>query len=181
VRQGTLGLFAVPVIAFLLACGAGGGSGTTTEAGTGQSAAADAAKPAVATVAVGQPLTMNRNILGTKTSATITVSNPRYGVKSGNQFQKAEKGQFIVVDVAVQVIEGKLTLTQGSFKLVGADGTVYDTTLPVVEPDLGFSELAAGQKTSGAITFDAATGAQTGGKIALTDLMADGDAGYWTL
>jgi hypothetical protein len=180
VHKRVLSLLAIPALALVLACGAGQ-SGTTSEAGTGQSVAADAAKPAVATVAVGQPLTMNRDIFGSKTSATITVSNPRYGVKSGNQFQKAEKGQYIVVDVAVQVTAGKLTLTQGSFKLVGADGTVYDTTLPVVKPDLGFSELSPGQKTSGAITFDAAANAQTGGKIALTDIFADGEAGYWTL
>jgi hypothetical protein len=66
-------------------------------------------------------------------------------------------------------------------KVVGADGTVYDSTLSVVEPALGFTELSPGQKTAGAVTFDTAVGAQTGGKIALTDVFADGDAGYWQL
>jgi hypothetical protein len=181
VRKRTLSLFAIPAVAFILACSGAGETGTSTEAGSGQPATDTTGKATVATVPVGQPLTLNRNILGTKTAATITVSKLRTGVKSGNQFQKAEKGQYIVVDVAVQVTEGKLTLTQGSFKLVGADGTVFDTTVPVVEPDLGFSDLSAGQKTSGAITFDAAVGAEKGGKIALTDLFADGDAGYWSL
>jgi hypothetical protein len=110
----------------------------------------------------------------------VTVANPRV-VQSKNQFQKPAKGQFLVVDVAVEVREGKYTLTQGSLKLVGADGTVFDTTLPVVEPALGFTELAPGQKTAGAVTFDTAAAAEKGGKIALSDLMADGDAGYWQL
>jgi hypothetical protein len=53
--------------------------------------------------------------------------------------------------------------------------------MTVVEPDLGYSDLAPGQKTAGTITFDAAVGAEKGGKIALTDLFAEGDAGYWQL
>lgn len=95
-------------------------------------------------VAIGQPLQLNRNVLGTKTVATIVVANPRYNVKSGNQFIKPSRGQFIVVDVAVQSTEGKILLTQGSFKLVGADGAVYDTTMSFVEPSLGFAELQSG-------------------------------------
>ena len=133
-----------------------------------------------ATVQVGQPLTMTRDILGTKVVAVITVANVR-PVKASNQFQKPAKGQFLAADVAVTVQEGKFTLTQGSLKVVAADGTVYDSTLPAVEPALGFTELTAGQKTSGAVTFDTAPGAEKGGRIALSDVFADGDAGYWQL
>jgi hypothetical protein len=174
-------LLATPLVALSIACG----SGTTTKSGGDSSAkpggSGATATPAITTVPIGQALTLNRDILGTKTVATITVSNLRVGVDSGNQFMTAEKGQYIVVDVAVQVAEGKFSLTQGSFKLVAADGTVFDTTMPVVKPDLGYSDLAPGQKTSGAITFDAAVGAEKGGKIALTDVLAKSDAGYWTL
>ncbi len=173
-RRAIIALIAAPAIVATIACGAG--TGTSTEDATG-----GGKKPAVTTVAVGQPLQLNRSVLGTKTVATVTVSNPRYNVKSGNQFVKAARGQFIVVDVAIQSTEGKITLTQGSFKLVAADGNVYDTTVSFTEPALGFTELSPGQKTSGTVTFDAAAGAQAGGKIALTDLFADGDAGYWTL
>jgi hypothetical protein len=172
---------AIVALALGLACGAGDEQGTTTSGdetagpagGTGQAAKA-------ATVQVGQPLTMTREILGSKVVAVITVANVRT-VKAKNQFQTPTKGQFLVADVAVAVNEGKFTLTQGSFKVVGADGTVYDTTLPVVEPALGFTELSPGQKTAGAVTFDTAVGAEKGARIALTDLLADGDAGYWQL
>jgi hypothetical protein len=30
------------------------------------------------------------------------------------------------------------------------------------------------------VVFDAAKGAEKGAKVALTNLLADGDAGYWT-
>ncbi len=160
-----------------LACGAGD-QGTTTSGDEDNGPAGTANAPA--TVPVGQPLTMTRDFLGSKVVAVITVANVR-PFKSKNQFQTPAKGQFLVADVAVQVQEGKFTLTQGSFKLVGADGTVFDTTMPVVEPALGFTELAPGQKTSGAVTFDTAAGAEKGAKIALTDVLADGDAGYWQL
>jgi hypothetical protein len=129
---------------------------------------------------VGQPLTMTRDFLGTKVVAVITVANVR-PVKAPNQFQKPAKGQFLAADVAVTVQEGKFTLTQGNLKIVAADGTVFDTTMSVVEPALGFTELSPGQKTSGAVTFDTAVGAEKGAKVALTDMLADGDAGYWQL
>lgn len=182
-RRSTLyTLAAVPLLALALACGAAGTDETTTSAPDAAAGSGNAAKAAAVTaVAVGQPLQLNRNFLGSKTVATVTVSKPRYNVKSGNQFIKPTRGQFIVVDVAIQSVEGKITLTQGSFKLVGADGSVYDTTMSFTEPALGFAELAPGQKTTGTVTFDAAANAQTGGKIALTDIFADGDAGYWTL
>ncbi len=167
-----------PLAALALACG-GGGSGTTTS-GDETAGPAGGTKPPTATVPVGQPLTMTREILGSKVVAVITVANPRI-VKPKNQFQTPAKGQFPVVDVQVTVNEGKFTLTQGSFKLVAADNTVYDTTLPAAEPALGFTELAPGQKTGGTVTFDTAAGAHTGGKIALLDTFASADAGYWTL
>jgi hypothetical protein len=168
-------------LALGLACGAGDKQGTSTSGDETAGPAGGTAQAAkAATVAVGQPLTMTREFLGSKVVAVITVSNVR-PFKSKNEFQKPTKGQFLVADVAVSVNEGKFTLTQGSFKVVAADGTVYDTTLPVVEPALGFTELSPGQKTSGAVTFDTAVGAEKGAKIALTDVLADGDAGYWQL
>lgn len=174
----TLSLVLTPLAALALACGAGD-SGTTTSGDTPADGSGKAG-PKAATVQVGQPLTMTRDILGTKVVAVITVTNVR-PVKASNQFQKPAKGQFLAADVAVTVQEGKFTLTQGSLKVVAADGTVYDSTLPAVEPALGFTELTAGQKTSGAVTFDTAPGAEKGGRIALSDVFADGDAGYWQL
>ncbi len=174
----TVSLILVPLAAVGLACGAGD-SGTSTS-GDAPADGSGKADSKAATVQVGQPLTMKRDFLGTKVVAVITVANVR-PVKAPNQFQKPAKGQFLAADVSVQVQEGKFTLTQGNLKLVGADGTVYDTTVSVVEPALGFTELSPGQKTGGAVTFDAAVGAEKAGKVALSDLMADGDAGYWQL
>ncbi len=173
-----LSLILVPLAVIGLAC-SGGGSGTSTSGDAPAAGSGQAAEKA-ATVPIGQPLTMTREFLGSKVVAVITVGNPRV-VKAPNQFQKPAKGQFYVVDVAVTVNEGKFTLTQGNLKLVGADGTVFDSTISVVEPALGFTELAPGQKTSGTVTFDTAIGAEKGSKIALTDLMAEGDAGFWQL
>ncbi len=167
-------------LATALACGTTPDNGTSTSAGAPAGSGQPAEnKPAeVATVPLGQTLNYQRTLFTDKVVATITVANLRV-VKSDNQFIKPEKGQFLAADVSIQVTEGKFGLAAGSFKIVAADGTVFDTALPVVKPDLGYSQLAAGQKTSGAITFDAAKGAEKGARIALKDTFADGDAGYW--
>lgn len=158
-----------------LACGAGSESGTTA----GGSKPGD--KPSAATVAIGQPLTYSRTIITTKTSATITVSNPRV-VKAPNQVQTPERGQFLVVDVVIEVTEGKMLVDGSSFKVVGADSSAYDSELvSVVKPALPFAEIPAGQKTSGSVTFDTAKAAEKGGRVALKDILSDSDVGNWTL
>lgn len=169
-------LILIPLAAIALGCGAG----TTTTTGGGATPATVATKGPTA-VKVGEALTLTENVLGTKTVVAITVTNLRANVKSNNQFIKAEKGQFIVVDVAVSVTEGKFSISSGSFKLVAPDGTAYNSTVSFIGTDLMATDLAPGQKSAGTVTFDAAKGAEKGAKIALTDLLAEGDAGYWTL
>ncbi|MFI5914825.1 hypothetical protein [Dactylosporangium sp. NPDC051541] len=65
--------------------------------------------------------------------------------------------------------------------VVAKDGTAFDSTLALDGKDLSANELASGQKTSGTVWFDIAKDAQTGGKVALKSILAEGDAGYWTL
>jgi hypothetical protein len=176
VNRSSATVFALALLAALaLACGAG--SSGTTSSGGGTSAARAVQ---IATVAVGQPLTVTRDLLGTKTVINVTVSNVKTNVKSGNQFSQPQQGQFITAKVAVVVKEGKYDTNPYNFKIVGAGGTVFDPTIGVASPELGISELSAGQNTSGFITFDAAAGVEKGGKIALKDWAAEADAGYWT-
>lgn len=168
-----------------IACGLGDtdtGSSTSSGDGTAANATAgtDAAKNQPVTVKVGEPLTLTETILGSKTVAVITLTNLKTKVKSGNQFVTPSKGQFITADVTVEVREGKYSISSGQFKLVGADGTAFDSTTLLDSKDLSGTDLTTGQKTSGQIVFDAAVGVEKGGKIAVKSWLADGDAGYWT-
>lgn len=181
-KRGITAVLVAAGAALVIACG-GGGTSTTSETGTttnGSGAAAEKEQaPTVATAPVGQALKMTRDFLGEETVVEITVSEVKTGVKSNNQFLKPEKGQFITAKVVVKAVKGKYHANPFSFKLVGADGAVFDPGLGVKEPNLGATELAAGQNVTGYITFDAAVGAEKGGKIALKDWASEGDAGYW--
>lgn len=155
-----------------------GASSTGAGAAAGNPAATSAAP---STVKVGETLNLVEQVFGSATKASITLTNLKTKVKSTDGFSKPAKGQFITADVAVVVTEGKFSINSSSFKLVAADGTAYDTTIALNGKDLSANDLTPGQKTAGQITFDAAVGAEKGGKIALTDVLADGDAGYWTM
>lgn len=167
-------------LAAVLACGANSDTGSSTSSG-GDAQTATEAKNTPVTVAAGQPMTLTENVLGSKTVVVITLTNVKYNVKSGNQFIKPSKGQFITADVTAEVKEGKFSIFGGMFKLVGADGTAYDASTMLDSKDISGTDLTPGQKTSGQVAFDAAVGAEKGGKVALKSWLADGDAGYWTL
>lgn len=179
-RRALATVLAAPLAVFLLACGAGANSDTKAGSGAGQPAT-EQTKNTPVTVAAGQPMTLTESMFGSKTVVEITLTNVKYGVKSGNQFVKAGKGQFITADVTAVVKEGKFSINSSQFKLVAADGTAYDSTTMLDSKDIQGTDLTAGQKTAGTVVFDAAAGAQTGGKIALKSWLAEGDAGYWTL
>lgn len=171
-----MALFAAPLVVFVLACG--GGSGSSTSSGDSTAAPTPAQ---VTTVKAGETLTLATDFLGTQTKVAITLSNVRPNFKPKNQFEKASNGQFIVADVTAVVQEGKVSISSSSFKLVASDGTAYNSTVMTEANSISGFDLTAGQKTSGSVVFDAKAGAHTGGKIALTDIFASGDAGYWTL
>jgi hypothetical protein len=174
-----IAVFAVSLAALALACSSG--SSTTSGGSSDSDGKGAASAAAVTTVKVGETLALATDFLGTKTKVDITVSNLRANVKAKNQFEKASNGQYIVIDVVAVVKEGKVSINSSSFKLVAADGTAYNSTIMTEYSSVSGMDLAPGQKTSGAVVFDAKPGAQTGGKIALTDIFASGDAGYWTI
>lgn len=174
----------IPLAALAIGCGAGAstsGGAQPQEGGTTASAASSPEKAGPTTVQIGQPLTLTEELLGSKTVAVITLSNLRVGFKPGNQFDKPQRGQFIVADVAVNVTAGKFSLGSGDFKLVAADGTAHETTFISTVPVFSATDLTPGQKAAGTIAFDAAKGAEKGARVALKNLLAEGDAGYWTL
>lgn len=177
--KATVALLAVPLAAFILACGSTGSS--TSAGGSGNSGAKEATKNAPVTVKAGETMTLTESFLGTKTVVEITLTNVKANVKAKDQFSKPQKGQYITADVTAVVKEGKYSINGTDFKLVAADGTAYDSTIALDGKDLSANDMTAGQKTSGQIVFDAAAGAEKGGKIALKSILADGDAGYWTL
>jgi len=179
-RRAVIALAAIPFVVAVLACGAGS-TGSSTSGGGGNGGTTAPAKNAPVTVKAGEPMTLTESVFGSKSVVAITLTNVKYNVKSGNQFVKATKGQFITADVTAEVKEGKFSINSSQFKLVAADGTAYDSTTMLDSKEISGSDLTAGQKTSGTIVFDAAAGAQTGGRIALKSWLAEGDAGYWTL
>ncbi len=172
----TVALAAVALLG--LACGGGGGGSSTSPGGNPPPAASRAP---VTTVPIGQPLTLTESLFGSKTVATVTVTNLKVGVKSGNQFVKPAKGQFVTADVTVQVAEGKFSINSSMFKLVAADGAAFDTTIILDQNDISGNDLTPGQKVTGSIAFDATAGAEKSARIALKSWLADGDAGYWQL
>ncbi len=179
-RRALVAIVAVPLAVLTLACGVSTGSSTSAGAGGGNGVVEDEQR-AVSTVKAGETLELVEDFLGSKTRVSITLSNVRYNAKSSSQYDKPKEGQFIVADVAVLVNEGKFSISGGSFKLVAADGTAYNTTYMTGLKSLDGQDVTPGQKTAGSIAFDAAKNAQTGGKIALTNMLAEGDAGYWAL
>lgn len=155
-----------------------GDTPVTAEAGAPTETATEPTK--VATVPVGQGLTVTEDLFGTKSTVVLTVSAVKANVKSGNQFITPSKGQFVQAEVSAVVQAGKVSVSWAQFKLVAADGTVFEPTI-MGDGLLDGNDLTPGQKTSGRVVFDAAVGAEKGAKIAIKSWLAEGDAGYWQL
>jgi hypothetical protein len=180
-RRTPVATVAIAAMATLvLACGSTGG-GSSTSAGDSTPAAGAPTKTAPVTVPAGQPMTLTEDLLGTKSVVVVTLTNVKPNVKSGNQFVKPAKGQFVSADVTAVVRDGKVSINGSLFKLVAADGAAYDTATMFDQQGISGSDLTAGQNVSGTIVFDIPVGAQKGAKIALKSWLADGDAGYWQL
>jgi hypothetical protein len=169
------------ILAVLAVVALGCSSTTTTNDDESAGLAPAPTTPSVTTVPLGESMQLTRELFNNRTVATITVADLKTNVKPNNAYVKPQRGQFLAVTVTVQVTEGRIALNQGSFKFVAADGVVYSTTLPVAKPELGWTDVAQGQKTHGAVTFDVPAAAEKGARIALTEWFAKGDAGYWTV
>ncbi|WP_433203676.1 DUF4352 domain-containing protein [Dactylosporangium sp. CS-047395] len=172
---------------FALACGSTGTSSSSSGAGgnAGSSGGAVAQqaeeKKGPATVKVGEPLTLKESILGDTTVVEITLSELKANAKATDGFSKPKQGQFVTVKVSLQVKQGKYSINSTAFKFVTADNTAIDSTLSLDGKDLMANDITSGQKASGTVWFDVPKGAEKGGKIALKSILADGDAGYFTL
>lgn len=132
------------------------------------------------TIAGGQTAAVKAGYTG-QADAKVTVSAA--GVfKSGNQFDKPEKGQFYSIRVVVEVIRTDSSYQPGSedFKLVAADGNVYNAEFFSTAGDaLDATEIRAGQKKTGRVFFDTPVGAEKGAKV---QFEGDGEpVAYWTL
>jgi Domain of unknown function (DUF4352) len=176
---------ALAALTLVSACSLGSTSAGSSSAGGANADTKAGGKDAqgVTTVKIGQPITITRNgVVGAKAVAEVTVSDLKAGAKGADEFAAPQHGQFITVKVNVVGKEGKYTIDPYDFKIVGADGTVFNPTpAAAMKPELQASEVGGGQKVSGYIAFDAAVGAEKGGKISLKDLYIGADAGYWTL
>lgn len=165
----------------LIACGGGDGGTKATPGGTPAPGVSAAAATAT-TVKLGQSLNLTSTLLGGTTRVTITVSEAKTRDKD-EYGSRPEHGKFLTVKVAIVVTEGTYLANGFSFKVVAADGNVYENALTSIGVRLRSTELAAGQKSSGTVTFDVPASALKGGKIQVAGIGLDASepAGYWKL
>lgn len=166
-----VGLIVSALIA--LACGSGS---STKPSGSGKSAA----PTQVATVAVGQPLTLSSSLLGQNSEAVITVQSVTPQAQGQDAYSKPV-GQYLVAAVAIDCTTGTYQANPLNFAFVAADGTRIQATYTPFDPMLTSVALQAGQKTAGNVVFDVPVGPVTGAKIAIRGTLGNKDLGYWQL
>lgn len=184
-KLGVVGLVVLAV--FAIACGVGSGKTESSVGGEPQDGApaqdgAGANGDGPVTAAVGQTVTLTNTFLNDTTTVEVTLANPQQVTDA--DFIGPKNGMYYVVNVTIVCTSGTYTANPGAFKFVAADGTVYDWTITGrFDPTLSFTELNAGQRTSGNIVFDVPPAAIEGGKIQMDGIGLDFDepAAYWTL
>lgn len=170
-RKWLTGAVGVAALVFGLACGAGTSS---TSSGDGAPAAPGASTPGIVTIKVGE--TAHIKAFGGEYKATV--SSLRTGQKG--KYSKPEKGQFIAVDLKIEVIDGQQYASAHMLKLVLPSGEVFEPGYADV-PGLDTSwsaQLNAGQNKGGAVIFDVPADL-TGAKLYIQEL--DKPAAYWAL
>jgi hypothetical protein len=180
-KLGVVGLAVAAVLA--IACGAGSGQTESSVGGGSQdNVPANGETPAgPVTAAMGQTVTLTNTFLNKTTTVEVTLANPQQVTEA--DFLGPKNGLYYVVTVTIVCTEGTYTANPSAFKFVAADGTVYDWTITGrFDPTLSFTELNAGQRTSGNIVFDVPPAALEGGKIQMDGIGLDFDepAAYWT-
>ncbi len=181
-RTSTLVSGAVAALAtIVIACGAGDDGGSSSEpAGDAPAASAPADQPKAANVTVKVGQTANID-WGNGSKSTITVSDIQVGAKS--QFGAAKNGQYITVKVTVVQTAGTYHSNPFNWKFVMPDGSAYDATIPTRDPALNAADLDPVnlKQSAGYVSFDVPAGAQTGGKIAVSEPgLSSGFGAYWT-
>jgi len=177
-------LLAVPVIT---ACS---GDGVDAVAASQPTVAASASAQSTAElsdalVALGKPIVVHTMGIDVPLVYTVTLSNLRTRVASGNTIMPT-RGQFIMVDVNIHADTGRfVTGSPGMFHLVLADGTVLganlgaapDRVLPGVST-VWVQSVEQGQSFGAQLLFDAPL-KLTGCKIEVVEI--SGVKGGWTL
>lgn len=169
-----------------IACSGAGnsssGSGTAIDGGTATTSTATAAStptetaPAITTAPAGTALELTQS--GGK--ASITVSEPKAGVKA--KFGSPDNGQYVTIKVSMNVTSGTVKVASWNFVFVSPEGGEYDAELvSVIDPDLKSTDAVAGQKVTGTVSFDVPKGAEKGGKIAYKDILGSSHLAYWTI
>jgi hypothetical protein len=137
-----------------------------------------AAAPAgPATVKVGQGIDMKSS----RTETKVTVKTVKKA-KSNNQFDDAKRGQFVAVNVDIFATKGSTDLGPSNFRLIAADGTVYQSEFLVagIQPQLDMmTTVEQGQRKTGLVVFDIDPEKFAGLKVQVSDDFSDVQ-GYWT-
>lgn len=137
-------------------------------------------KPANQTT-VGKALTVTMES-GAKAKVTILkVTTAKKG--KGDLAEKPENGQFVVVDVQIEVTDKVFPVNPLYVQYQGADSKVFDSgdgnaATAGFEPALDSGDVQKGQTTRGFVVFD--TSAAKGKQIQVTDELGSPVA-YWTL
>lgn len=171
-RKWVTGAVGVAALVFGLACGAG--TSSTSSNGDGGPAAPGASTPGIVTLKVGE--TASIKSFGAEYKATV--SNLRTGQKG--KYSKPTKGQFIAVDLKIDMIDGQQFASAHMLKLVLASGEAFEPAFADI-PGLDTSwstQLNAGQNKGGPVVFDVPADL-TGAKLYIQEL--DKPAAYWTL
>ncbi len=161
----------------MLACGSGGES---SRPGPGASVVGgqDAAPAGPPTVALGSAVVFSDS--GAEVSVVVAAVDAK--AKSNNQFDRAERGQFVAITVEATAVKGSNDIGPSNFRFVGGDGNVFQAEIMVagIQPQLdSMTTIQQGQKKSGKVIFDCDPAKIPGGKIQLSDDSGD-PVGYWT-
>jgi hypothetical protein len=144
------------------------------------------AGPAVLPMGTPLPFSITGSFDG-DVDVTVSVANPRTATEEpGSYGLEPQNGLYVVVDVTAEVTggDGSYMVNPYNFKLMAADGTVWDPGFSTAwQPSLGSTDLAAGQRATGTVVFDVPPGAEVGGKVQLDDVGANyGEPfAYWQL
>jgi hypothetical protein len=163
-----------------LACSTGART-TSTSDDPGASAPAPAVQstPAgPATSTVGGTIMLTSSILGSSSSVGITLKSAVV-YPTGPDAYSQPRGEFLVPEFSITVIEGSYAASPFNFAVVAKDGTRSQPTVSVFEPALPTLDMQTGQTTAGKITFDVPKSTTSGSKIAIVQGFKD--VGYWAI
>lgn len=185
-KKAIYGVAAGLALVTALACGTGTtttGDGAATVGASGVSVAPSAA-PKV--YKLKEAVLVKEDFLGDKTEYVVTITSAKvFSKESGTYGSKPKNGEFLVLDVTVNVkVAGDTTYVSDSdFKFVAADGTLYGNSYAMgFGETLSAYELRAGQKSSGKVVFDLPKGAWKTGTLQYAASFMDADATcFWTL